>query len=56
MSAVGIITLIIIAAFLALAIYCMVAINHPITKKEDMAKFKQDCEDFDKYMEEKHKK
>ena len=50
MSFVGVFALIIIAAFLLLAAYCMVAINRPMTKEEEAAKFKQDCEDFDKYM------
>ena len=50
MSFVGTIALIIVAVLLLLAAYCMVAINRPMTKEEEAAKFKQDCEDFDKYM------
>ena len=56
MSVVGVIALVIIFALLVLTLYCVVAINRPTTKKEVMARFKQDCEDFDEYMEEKHKK
>ena len=55
MSVVGVIALVIIAAFLILAVYCMVAINRPMTKEEEAAKFKQDCEDFDKYVGNKRK-
>lgn len=56
MSFVGTIALIIVAVLLLLAAYCMVAINRPMTKEEEAAKFKQDCEEFDKYIEEKRKK
>ena len=56
MSFVGVFALIIIAAFLILVLYCAIAVNHPQTKDEDALRFKQDCEEFDKYIEEKRKK
>ena len=56
MSFVGIIALIIVAVLLAFILYCAIAVNHPRTKDEEALRFKQDCEAFDKYMEEKHKK
>lgn len=56
MSVAGVIALIIIAAFLVLSFYCMVAINRPRTKEEEALRFKQDCEKFDEYMASKNKK
>ena len=56
MSFVGVFALIIIAAFLILVLYCAIAVNHPRTKDEDALRFKQDCEEFDKYVAGKHKR
>lgn len=56
MSFIGIVALVIIGAFLLLAIFSAIAINRPRTKEEEAIRFRQDCEEFDKYMESKRKK
>lgn len=56
MSFWGAIALIIVVVLLAFILYCAIAVNHPRTKDEEALRFKRDCEDFDKYMEEKRKK
>lgn len=56
MSFVGTIALIIVAVLLTLILYCAIAVNHPRTKKEEELRFKQDCEEFDKYVAGKRKK
>lgn len=56
MSFVGTIALIIVAVLLALILYCAIAVNRPRTKEEEALRFKQDCEEFDKYIAEKNKK
>ena len=55
MSFAGLIALVIIFGFLILFAFSLVAINRPQTKEEDALRFKQDCESFDKYMEDKRK-
>lgn len=56
MSFMGIFALVVIAGFLALAVFSAIAINRPRTKGEEAIRFKQDCEEFDKYMASKKKK
>ena len=56
MTAIGVVVLIIILGFLGVVAWCSLAINRPRTKGEEALRFKRDCEDFDKYMEEKRKK
>lgn len=56
MSFVGTIVLIIVAVLLVLILYCAIAVNRPRTKEEEALRFRQDCEEFDKYMAGKRKK
>lgn len=42
--------------FSCFVLYCAVAINVPRTKEESDFRFKQDCKEFDKYMEQRRKK
>lgn len=56
MSVVGIIVIIIIAELLFLTVFSLIAINYPRTKEEEDLRFKQDCEEFDKYIADKREK
>lgn len=51
-----IILIILIAVFSSFVLYCAIAINAPRTKAEFDYRLKQDCAEFDKYVEEKRKK
>ena len=42
--------------FSCFVLYCAVVINAPRTKEEFGYRLKQDCAEFDKYIEEKRKK
>ena len=52
---VGVVAIIVIIGFMCLAVFCALAINRPRTKDEEALRFRQDCEEFDKYMEDKRK-
>ena len=42
--------------FIFLSAFFMIKARNPWTKEEEVLKFQQDCEDFDKYMSDKNKK
>lgn len=51
-----IILIILIAVFSSFVFYCAIAINAPRTKAEFDYRFKQDCAEFDKYVEKNARK
>lgn len=56
MNVAWIILITLIAVFSSFVFYCAIAINAPRTKAEFDYRLKQDCAEFDKYIEEKRKK
>lgn len=56
MNSLAIVFISISVIFITFILYCSVAINAPRTKAEFDYRFKQDCAEFDKYVEEKRKK